>query len=253
MQCPDENTLVAFTHRLLAAHETATVDSHLRACPECRQIVALLAEAWSTPAPELPRQAASASGAGEPLPLLPERTLSPGTQLGRYILLRPLGVGGMGVVYAAYDSELSRTIALKLLRERQTPSEEARARLQREARAMARLTSPFVLPVYDAGTWNEQVFVTMELVEGGTLTQWLAQRPRGWREVLCGRSWMPDAGWRRRMRRGSSTATSNRTTCWWAPTAASVSRTLGWHAPRKRQSSLQEHGWPRPRGLTSRR
>ncbi|HEX8703027.1 MAG TPA: serine/threonine-protein kinase [Myxococcaceae bacterium] len=183
MQCPDENTLVAFTHRLLGADERPLVESHLRGCSECRQVIALLAEAQPSPGAEASSEEDPSVGSGEPLPPLPERMLSPGMQLGRYILLRPLGVGGMGVVYAAYDSELARTVALKLLREGQSPSEEARARLQREARAMARLTSPYVLPVYDVGTWRDQVFVTMELVEGGTLTHWLAEQPRGWREV----------------------------------------------------------------------
>jgi tetratricopeptide (TPR) repeat protein len=183
MQCPDENTLVAFTHRLLEADARALVEGHLRGCSECRQVIALLAEAQPSPGAEASSEVAPSADSAGPLPALPERMLAPGMQLGRYILLRPLGVGGMGVVYAAYDSELARTVALKLLREGQSPSEEARARLQREARAMARLTSPYVLPVYDVGTWREQVFVTMELVEGGTLTHWLAEQPRGWREV----------------------------------------------------------------------
>ncbi len=168
MQCPDENTLVAFTHRLLEADERTLVEGHLRGCAECRQIVALLAQAQPSPGAEASSEGTPSADSRGPLPALPERMLSPGRRLGRYILLRPLGVGGMGVVYAAYDSELARTVALKLLR---------------EARAMARLTSPYVLPVYDVGTWREQVFVTMELVEGGTLTHWLAEQPRGWREV----------------------------------------------------------------------
>jgi eukaryotic-like serine/threonine-protein kinase len=185
MVCPDENTLVAFSHRLLEEAAAAVVEAHLRTCSECRQVVALLAGAGPGPLPEGSASAAAGPETGSGEPPLPERLLPPGTPVGRYILLRTLGAGGMGVVYAAYDPELARAVALKLLRAGQGLQEEARARLQREARAMARLTSPYVLPVHDVGTWREQVFITMEFVEGGTLARWLREQPRGWREVLA--------------------------------------------------------------------
>jgi len=109
-----------------------------------------------------------------------------GARMGRYMLLKPLGEGGMGVVYAAYDPELDRKVALKLLRtDPQGPEPTAgRARLLREAQAMARISHPNVCAVYDAGTFQEQIFIAMEFVEGTTLHDWLAAKPRPWRELL---------------------------------------------------------------------
>jgi len=106
-----------------------------------------------------------------------------GELLGRYVLLDPIGRGGMGVVYAAYDPELDRRIALKLLRGDE--DERGRARLLREAQAMAKLVHPNVITVHDVGTFAGGVFVAMELVDGMDLRRWLATGPHGWREVLA--------------------------------------------------------------------
>ncbi|MFL6260589.1 MAG: protein kinase domain-containing protein [Thermoanaerobaculia bacterium] len=110
--------------------------------------------------------------------------LDRGATVGRYVVLDRIGAGGMGVVYAAYDPELDRRVAVKLLRPDRFSSEAGRLRLLREAQALARLTHPNVVAVYDAGTFGERVFVAMELVEGETLRQWLRAEPRSWREVL---------------------------------------------------------------------
>ncbi|MFY2560725.1 protein kinase domain-containing protein [Corallococcus terminator] len=114
------------------------------------------------------------------------RAVPPFSQIGRYLLLRRLGQGGMGVVYAAYDPDLDRKVALKLLHPdgRHDHSEEARSRLLREAQAMARVSHPNVIPVFDVGMWGDQVFVAMELVDGGTLASWLKASPRSWREIV---------------------------------------------------------------------
>ncbi|TPV96592.1 MAG: hypothetical protein B7733_04005 [Myxococcales bacterium FL481] len=91
----------------------------------------------------------------------------------------------MGVVYAAYDPQLDRKIALKLLKHEGGPeAERARARLLREAQAMARLSHPNVVQVYQAGIHEGRVFLAMEYVRGCTLREWQQQRPRSWREVL---------------------------------------------------------------------
>jgi serine/threonine-protein kinase len=114
---------------------------------------------------------------------------TPGQTLaGRYMIFEQLGQGGMGVVLAAYDTRLDRRVALKLLRSRDdvdTTASAGEARLVREAQAMARLSHPHVVAVYDAGTVEEgSLFIAMEYVEGQTLRKWREQQPRTWREVL---------------------------------------------------------------------
>jgi tetratricopeptide (TPR) repeat protein len=110
--------------------------------------------------------------------------LQRGAQVGRYLVLDTLGSGGMGVVYAAYDPKLDRRIALKLLRSDEVGA-DASARLSREAQAMARLSHPNVVAVYDVGTIGANVFVAMEFVQGETLAAWLRERKRGVAEVLA--------------------------------------------------------------------
>jgi hypothetical protein len=95
-----------------------------------------------------------------------------GATLGRYRLERELGAGGMGVVHAAFDPDLERRIALKVLRGA-TATTQARDRLLREARAMARLSHPNVVTVHEVGTAGGRDFVAMELIHGETLADWL--------------------------------------------------------------------------------
>jgi tetratricopeptide (TPR) repeat protein/predicted Ser/Thr protein kinase len=114
--------------------------------------------------------------------------LGRGAALGRYLVLDVLGGGGMGVVYTAYDPELDRKLAIKLLRPSGSSDSDAsigRTRLLREAQAMARLQHPNVIAVHDVGTFEDQVFIAMEHVEGTTLTAWLEETPRSWREALA--------------------------------------------------------------------
>ncbi|WAS90239.1 serine/threonine-protein kinase [Nannocystis punicea] len=106
-------------------------------------------------------------------------------QLGRYRLLERLGAGGMGIVYAAYDGRLERKLALKLLRPSRLGSPEAVARTLREARALARLSHPNVVHVYEVGELDgREIFVAMEHLAGPTLRAWLDAEPRPWRAVL---------------------------------------------------------------------
>src|SRR3954463_5019729 len=90
-----------------------------------------------------------------PDPTLPvadgDATFKAGDRLGRYVLLSVLGQGGMSVVYLAYDPELDRRVALKLMRAGLIGT-LGRSRLQREAQALARLSHPNVVPVYDVGS-----------------------------------------------------------------------------------------------------
>jgi eukaryotic-like serine/threonine-protein kinase len=126
------------------------------------------------------------SGSTSPESMSDADTVAP-ERLGRFEVLSRLGRGGMGEVYEAYDPELDRKVALKVLRPelRAEPSGDAGpVRLLREAQAMARLIDPHVITVHDVGTFGDQVFVAMELVEGQTLRAWLNDRPP-WKEVLA--------------------------------------------------------------------
>jgi WD40 repeat protein len=106
-------------------------------------------------------------------------------RIGRFVVIKRIGEGGMGMVYAAYDDALDRKVAVKLLHPRGGGAgSDARARLVREAQALARLSHPSVIHVYEVDTWEDQVYVAMEFVDGGTLAQWQRQEGRGWREVL---------------------------------------------------------------------
>lgn len=108
--------------------------------------------------------------------------------VGRYRIEGRIGAGGMGVVYRARDPELARDVAVKLMHPGTASGREgktARARLVREARAMARLAHPNVIHVYDVGAVEDGVFIAMELVEGQSLAAWREAAPRSWREVLA--------------------------------------------------------------------
>ena len=119
-------------------------------------------------------------------PLAP--SLARGASIGRYVVLGLVGRGAMGDVYAAYDPELDRKLAVKLLHAQVGPDEltnaEAKARLLREAQAIARLSHPNVIVVHDVGSFGDRVFVAMEFVDGNTLGYWLLAQKRTWKEVL---------------------------------------------------------------------
>jgi tetratricopeptide (TPR) repeat protein len=110
--------------------------------------------------------------------------------IGRHRVRAILGMGGMGVVYEAFDPELDRKIAIKLVRlvsddGSNSGSERAHARMKREAQAMARLNHRNVITVYDVGEHDGGLYIAMELVEGESLARWCRRRPPpGWREVL---------------------------------------------------------------------
>ncbi len=111
--------------------------------------------------------------------------LARGAVIGRYLVLSLLGRGGMGAVYATYDPELDRRVALKLL-DAAGGSEDARKRLVREARAMGKLSHPNVVQVYDVGLYEGDVFIAMELVEGESFDVWCRREVKpSWQDVLA--------------------------------------------------------------------
>ena len=117
-------------------------------------------------------------GVGGQVPRLPR-----GATLGRYVVLDCLGSGGMGVVYRAHDFALDRRVSLKLLRTAGKDPEARRERLVSEAQALARVSHPNVLAVHDVGTWEDEVYLALEHVEGETLRSWLDRAPRNPAEI----------------------------------------------------------------------
>jgi eukaryotic-like serine/threonine-protein kinase len=119
----------------------------------------------------------------------PPRTLPEGSLVGRYVVLEHVASGGMGMVLRAYDPKLRREIALKLVRSSTTrrsgDGDETQLQLLREAQALARLSHPNVVTVYDAEATEHGVAIAMEYIEGSTLRTWLRERARPWPEVLA--------------------------------------------------------------------
>jgi len=134
----------------------------------------------ATPPADDPDRTVVMQGEGASARPAPQR-LARGLRLGRYVVLERLGVGGMGEVFAAYDPELDRRVALKVLHARAGGS-AGRVRLLREARAIARLSDPHIVPVYDVGEIDGEVFMAMKLIEGRTLDQRVVGL--GWRATL---------------------------------------------------------------------
>jgi hypothetical protein len=160
--CLSENVIAALMAGRLPRVELEAAELHLDGCTACRELVAcaLCATALA--------------------PAQPARSDVP--RIGRYRILREVGAGSMGRVYAAEDPDLGREIALKVLYPtRHAERDTRRARWLREARAMARLAHPNVITVHELGAEDENLFIAMELVRGGTLGRGLRAAPRGWR------------------------------------------------------------------------
>lgn len=130
------------------------------------------------------------SAATEVSGLVPRReqvALSQGQSVGRYVIVSTLGAGGMGVVYKAYDPELDRRVAIKVLRpplHARSHVGTGRGRLIREAQALAQLQHPNVITVHDVGEHEDRVFIAMEYIDGITLREWSKDKHRSWREVI---------------------------------------------------------------------
>ncbi|MGE0784090.1 MAG: tetratricopeptide repeat protein [Sandaracinaceae bacterium] len=163
MQCPDDATLLALMEGRLDGEALRTVDTHLDECAICRDVVAELG---------------SASG-----PRRRREPAAPGAAIGRFEVRREIGRGAMGIVLEAYDPELDRAVALKLL-SRADASEATRARLAREAQALAKLNHPNVVTVYDVSRFEGDITIAMEFVDGQTLRAWLTAEPRSADAIL---------------------------------------------------------------------
>jgi tetratricopeptide (TPR) repeat protein len=165
--CPAETTLSDLLAGGLPPEQRSEVLSHLEGCVDCQRVLAAAAEDSQGGADARPTSA----------------PLERGATLARYVVLERIGAGAMGVVYAAYDPQLDRQVALKVLRPEGRQVEELRQRLVLEAQSLARLSHANVVTVHDVGTHDDCVFLAMELVDGVTLAEWL-RAPRTWQEVL---------------------------------------------------------------------
>ena len=184
MECLDDNDVSEFVSGTLAASALTKIEGHLAGCRDCRALVAAMAQdaAADSNIETVPHEKLSPSQVTH----LPKKTYSVGDRVGRYLVLSTLGTGGMGVVFSAYDPQLDRKVALKLLRSGlQLATKDAQKRLRREAQAIAQLSHPNVVAVYDVGTTeDDDLYIAMEFVEGDTLTTWLKKYPRTWREII---------------------------------------------------------------------
>jgi tetratricopeptide (TPR) repeat protein/predicted Ser/Thr protein kinase len=218
MEHLDTAEITRFLHGQLSPERASVVEKHLAACQQCGEKLSAESEAvtevppgaevsyatgavfaaqGSPPASKPSSSSSSVSSALSSSASLPEAVMQGwakegrmpgrGEQVGRYLILEKVGQGGMGIVYAAWDPDLGRRVAIKLLRTDKQHAEGrtiGQARLLREAQAMARVSHPQVIPVFDVGTLGDGVFVAMEFVDGTTLKKWVKEKPRPWQEVL---------------------------------------------------------------------
>jgi tetratricopeptide (TPR) repeat protein len=164
--CLDEEQLLACVDGTITEGDRLAAVAHCDQCARCHELLVECVRALVPDADAPPRRA--------------------GDRVGRYLIERRIGAGGMGEVFAAVDPQLGRRVAIKVLRA-DLPTELGRgqrARLMSEAQALARLAHPNVVNVFEVGVIAEHVFIAMELVEGGTLTRWLAP-DRPFSEVLA--------------------------------------------------------------------
>ena len=186
--CPSDDTIGAFVERRLRPDAVARVEAHLAQCGACLQLVAGAArELLSDRAEDVTVDATEASAAdtrfamGTPGMASASRgVFVAGQRIGRYVVEAFIAAGGMGMVYAARDPDLGRRVAIKLWRPDRGDAESTggRARLLREAQALARLSHPNVVAIHDVGEHEDQVFLAMELVDGETLREWLRRKRR---------------------------------------------------------------------------
>jgi eukaryotic-like serine/threonine-protein kinase len=181
LSCPPGDVLGALVQQILADDESERVRSHLDECRVCAQAVVAAVRGGV-----MGTEAAPTVALGTPS--LPQIALSEpiaiDAKIGRYDVRGLLGAGGMGHVYEAYDAQLDRTIALKVLRPELAIAETLAERLVRESRLMAKVSHPSVITVYDVGREGDTVFIAMELIRGETLGAYIARAKPPWRTVV---------------------------------------------------------------------
>ena len=185
MDCPDADELAALLAHALDAERRAAIVDHAAGCPACHAVITELAGGHATAATG-PQGADSTEDAPHDAGAAVRRTVAAAlagehrTRIGRYHLLELVGAGGMGVVWGAWDPELARRVALKLVHPR-LPA--ARDRILAEGQALGKLSHPNVVPIYDVGIVDDQVYLVMEWVQGTTLRAY-ASSPCSRRDLI---------------------------------------------------------------------
>jgi eukaryotic-like serine/threonine-protein kinase len=182
--CLDENSFAAYFDLRLTPADAERLFVHVDTCADCARLFTATAAAQARRDSILHSTLVAHAGVTRP-GRRPRASSSVTPALGRYVIDQILGMGGMGVVYAAHDPDLDRRVAIKLLRpDSRIDAGALRTRLSREAQAMARLSHPNVINVFEIGAHADQIFIVMELIDGTTLAQWLRAQPRTWREIV---------------------------------------------------------------------
>jgi tetratricopeptide (TPR) repeat protein len=168
--CVSPDSIVAFLRGELDRDHARAIEAHMDACPDCLALVAAMAKS-----PVCRREPEP------PLSSVDDRDAATASRLGHYLLIEEVGRGGMGVVHRAYDPRLGREVAIKVLRNHDI---EAKTRMLREARALAQLSHPNVVPVFDVHEDGQRLYMALEYVEGHNMRQWLRAQPRSWRDIV---------------------------------------------------------------------
>jgi serine/threonine-protein kinase len=167
--CPSEALLADYLAGAAGTEAREAMERHLDRCGDCTRLVADFAKSTRAGAPPASTGAAS---------------LGIGAKLGRYAIEDVLGMGAVGIVYLARDLQLHRPVALKVVLHTHR-SDRAHARILREARALAQLSHPNVVAVYDTGHAGDRPYLVLEYVPGLRFDVWIRQRVRARQEVAA--------------------------------------------------------------------
>jgi tetratricopeptide (TPR) repeat protein len=182
--CPSEEALAEFVAGAADEGARASIEGHIDVCARCAATLAMFGGAYDdlTRDPSVSCTQTSGASASSPAP----GPMKGDRFAGRYLIRECVGFGAGGTVYAAYDPELERVVALKLLRAGPDEAGSTRPgnRWTREAKVMARVVHPNVVTVHDVGATHDHVFIATEFIEGSNLERWLAAETRPWIEVL---------------------------------------------------------------------
>lgn len=181
--CVSDALFDAFARDAVEASERALIWAHSARCEACAQRLQGIAVEEDAALGTVITAPEDSGNSGTPRP---PTEYGRGDTIGRYMVIEELGRGGLGLVYLAYDPDLDRRVAIKVLRGRAASSSDAtlhKIRLMREAKAMAQFSHPNIVAVYDVGVSRGDVFIGMEFVDGLGLRQWVSANRPTWSEI----------------------------------------------------------------------